>query len=105
MLFRSPKNVSSLAVAPTESSAYTIEEDTSVLLNSDEVEGGYAYELLTSVTAPSDWSPEVGKYYKYDGTSSSFINISADEYASYTFYERKRNKDVGTIITGTVAES
>lgn len=101
-----PKNVSPLAVTPTKSSAYTIEEDTSVLLSSDEVEGGYAYELLTSATAPSDWSPVGGKYYKYDGTSSSFINIAAgDVYAPYTFYERKRNKDVGTIITGTVAES
>lgn len=100
-----PKTVSTLAVTPTKSSAYTIEEDTSVLLSSDEVEGGYAYELLTQGIAPSDWSIADDKYYKYEVTSFIEINAAVDEYAPYAFYERKHNKDVGTIITGTVAES
>lgn len=99
-----PKITSTLSAIPTEASGYTLGADTSLLLSSTTVQdGGNAYMLLSSGSQPVDWESATDTYYKM--VDGALVPIGIDGYVANTFYKKQANVDVGTILTGTVAES
>lgn len=95
-----PKNKSTIKTPSSSSAAFGSNYDTSLLLS--DVQGGYAYILLTD--EPSDWEEAYENYYIYDSDTHTFMPNEESTYAPNTFYAREQNIDIGTIITGSVAE-
>ena len=99
-----PKNVSSLAVIPTQTPEYYAPHDTSFILSYGSE--NYAYMLLTE--QPANWVSNYNDYYTYNSVNGKFVQNNSPTVITYEpdkFYSKIVNTDVGTIITGTVAES
>ena len=99
-----PKNVSTLAVVPAQTPEYYAPYDTSFILSSGSE--SYAYVLLTA--QPADWASNYNDYYTYNSVDGNFVQNNSSTVLTYApdkFYSKTVNTDVGTIITGTVAES
>lgn len=94
------KNKSIVNFSVDQEPEYTSTYDTSFIMSHD---NSYSYILLTE--KPSNWSTNYSDYYIYDGVSGKFVENTDQTYVGDKFFSIKENDDIGTIITGTVAES
>ena len=97
-----PNKESGVAIDLDNSYAYSSNYDTSQILSQSE--GGYVYILLTDYTAPDDWDDNYENYYIYDSNNGFVQNDDDTNYVANKFYKKEYSTDIGTILTGTIAE-
>lgn len=95
------KDRTTLKTITKQNPEYVAPYDSSFLAGTDEKT--YSYVLLT--VEPDDWGTNFRDYYIYDNINEKFVLNAGETFGTGTFYKRKQNSDVGTIVTGTVADN